>query len=58
MVAPIAFMLQLISFLPHNIWRCSELQHVRLNGTNMVLHMHSTWGPLTKLPCLESLELR
>ena len=47
-----------ISFLPQNLWRCSELRHVRLNGTNVVLGMMHSWDPLVKLPRLETLELR
>lgn len=47
-----------ISFLPQQLWRCSELRHVRVNGTNMVLAMPHVWEPLIKLQHLESLELR
>ena len=47
-----------ITFLPQNLWRLSELRHVRLNSTGMVLSMMHAWEALAKLPRLEVLELR
>ena len=47
-----------LSFLPSQLWRLAALRHLRLNGTGLLVQLAHTWEPLTKLPALESLELR
>ena len=47
-----------LSFLPAVLWRLAALRRVRLNATHLAVSLAHTWEPLTKLPALESIELR
>ncbi|PRW44486.1 small GTP-binding isoform B [Chlorella sorokiniana] len=47
-----------LAFLPSQLWKLSALRHLRLNGTSLMVGLTHTWEPLTKMPALESVELR